>query len=139
MSRLPSTINPQPSTNLLCLPYQPLEELAGSLSAADLQVVVMGEKFVGTIHPCKIYNIFSVAAPVLYIGPSPSHASEILDLMGPHPLTGRAAHGDVEGVIDCIQQVRALAQRDFEGFGKIAAQFSKDVLLPQLVAVIEGR
>jgi len=134
----PSTIDHQPSSNLLCLPYQPLEELAGSLSAADLQVVVMGERFVGTIHPCKIYNIFSLAAPVLYIGPSPSHASEILDDMGAHPLSGRAAHGDVEAVIRIIERVRALAgQRDFEAFGKVAAQFSKDVLLPKLVAVIE--
>ena len=76
---------------------------------------------------------------MLYIGPSPSHASEILDEMRAHPLSGRAAHGDVEAVIRIIERVRALAgQRDFEGFGKIAAQFSKDVLLPKLVAVIEG-
>ena len=31
-------------------------------------------------HPCKIYNILSVAAPVLYIGRRPSHLSEIVDL-----------------------------------------------------------
>ena len=48
--------------NILCLPYQPLAELAGSLSAADLHVVVMGDPFVGTIHPCKIYNILTVGA-----------------------------------------------------------------------------
>jgi colanic acid biosynthesis glycosyl transferase WcaI len=34
-------------SNVACLPYQPLDELAGSLSAADLQVVVMGNEFVG--------------------------------------------------------------------------------------------
>ena len=54
--------------NILCLPYQPIEELSGSLSAADLHVVVMGEPFVGIVHPCKIYNILAVGAPVLYIG-----------------------------------------------------------------------
>ncbi|MBZ5696428.1 MAG: glycosyltransferase family 4 protein [Acidobacteriia bacterium] len=62
-------------SNILCLPYQPLDQLAGSLSAADLHVVVMGNGFVGLVHPCKIYNILSVGAPVLYIGPRPSTCS----------------------------------------------------------------
>src|SRR5678816_811521 len=35
--------------NVKCLPYQPLDELSNSLSAADLQVIVMGEKFVGIV------------------------------------------------------------------------------------------
>ena len=56
-------------------------EVAGSLSAADLHVVVMGEAFVGIVHPCKIYNILAVGAPVLYLGPCPSHVTEILDEM----------------------------------------------------------
>ena len=63
--------------NVKCLPYQPLNELSHSLSAADLHVVVMGEGFVGIVHPCKIYNILSVGAPVLYIGPTPSHVTDI--------------------------------------------------------------
>src|ERR1043165_3908995 len=32
--------------NILCLPYQAREDLAGALSAADLHAVVMGEPFV---------------------------------------------------------------------------------------------
>ena len=57
--------------NILCLPYQPMEKLSGSLSAADLHVVVLGEKFVGIVHPSKIYNILNIDVPVLYIGPQP--------------------------------------------------------------------
>jgi hypothetical protein len=64
---------------VLCLPYQPLNQLAGSLSAADLHVVVMGDAMLGLVHPCKIYNILSVGAPVLYIGPRPSHITDIMD------------------------------------------------------------
>ena len=30
------------------------------------------------MHPCKIYNIFAVGAPVLYIGPERSHVTEAL-------------------------------------------------------------
>jgi hypothetical protein len=64
-------------SNVKCLPYQPLNELSNSLSAADLHVVVMGDEFVGIVHPCKVYNILSVGAPVLYVGPEPSHITDI--------------------------------------------------------------
>ena len=69
-------------SNVQCLPYQPLNELSNSLSAADLHVVVMGEKFVGIVHPCKVYNILSIGAPVLYIGPEPSHVTDIASQHG---------------------------------------------------------
>src|ERR1700722_17676099 len=65
-------------SNILCLPYQPLAELAGALSAADLHLVVMGNPFVGLVHPCKIYNILRIGSPLLYIGPQLSHISEII-------------------------------------------------------------
>ena len=41
------------AANVLCLPYQALDQLSGVLSAADLHVVVMGNRFVGIVHPCK--------------------------------------------------------------------------------------
>src|SRR6185503_3701056 len=43
--------------NVRTIPYQPREKLSASLSAADVHVVVMGEPFVGLVHPCKVYNI----------------------------------------------------------------------------------
>jgi len=46
--------------NIVCLPYQARDQIAGSLSAADLHVVVMGDAFVGITHPCKIYNALRV-------------------------------------------------------------------------------
>ena len=63
-------------TNVLCLPYQPLSQLSASLSAADAHVVAMGDAMLGLVHPCKIYNILSIAAPVIYIGPAqPRHGN----------------------------------------------------------------
>jgi glycosyltransferase involved in cell wall biosynthesis len=119
-------------TKILCLPYQPLNLLSAYLSAADLHVVVMGAAFVGLVHPCKIYNILSIGAPVLYIGPQPSHLSEILGESGGE----QAAHGDVEGVIRAIQKVKTSC-----GFrpGTVAGNltFSKQTLLPKLVAELE--
>ena len=114
------------------LPYQPLNALSGPLSAADLHVVVMGEKFVGIVHPCKIYNIMSVGAPVLYIGPQPSHVTDL----GSHHRSGEfflTRPGDVDSVTEnillaCEQQVRVKETRIF----------SKDRILPQLVDAIGG-
>src|SRR5215217_6238034 len=40
-------------SNILCLPYRPLDELSASLSAADLHLVAMGIHFTGLVHPCK--------------------------------------------------------------------------------------
>ena len=124
--------------NILCLPYQPLAELAGSLSAADLHVVVMGDPFVGTIHPCKIYNILTVGAPELYLGPEPSHLADILASMGRSPHTARVAHGQPEAAVAEIKRIAALGTRgEPELFRRTAERFSVHTLRPQQVKLLE--
>jgi putative colanic acid biosynthesis glycosyltransferase WcaI len=126
-------------SNLLCLPYQPLDQLAGMLSAADLHLVVMGNPFVGIIHPCKIYNILRVGSPLLYIGPQPSHISEILQALNGELFHARAGHGEVDRVIECIEAARTKTARANENRTMpLAERFSKTALLPRLVAVLEG-
>ncbi|HET7113925.1 MAG TPA: glycosyltransferase family 4 protein, partial [Pyrinomonadaceae bacterium] len=107
--------------NVRCLPYQPLDELSSSLSAADLHVVVMGESFVGIVHPCKIYNIMSVGAPTLYIGPHPSH---ITDLASSNYQIFFARHGETRDVVTHIFKARACERRPLHAF-------SKHTLLPE--------
>jgi colanic acid biosynthesis glycosyl transferase WcaI len=138
-----SAFSLQPSafslSNILCLPYQPLEQLAGSLSAADLHVVVMGNEFVGLVHPCKIYNILSVAAPVLYIGPRPSHLSELLEGLNQEYPCAAAAQGEVGRVVQEIERVRrqpGVAGR--QAPARVRASFSKEVLLPRLIEELEA-
>jgi len=115
-------------SNVLILPYQPLPELSGSLSAADLHVVVMGDAFVGIVHPSKIYNIISIGAPALYIGPQPSHISELA-----LPIIHKD-HGDIDGVTKAIAQAsRQPARTSYE-----TGIFKKEKLLPQLLRAIEG-
>ncbi|HEX7329888.1 MAG TPA: glycosyltransferase family 4 protein [Pyrinomonadaceae bacterium] len=116
-------------SNVKCLPYQPLNELSSSLSAADLHTVVMGEKFVGIVHPCKVYNILSVGAPVLYIGPEPSHVTDIATQQGKFFL---ARHGDVDAVVTAILEARQFRER------QPVTPFAKQHLLPQLIEVIEA-
>jgi colanic acid biosynthesis glycosyl transferase WcaI len=118
-------------SNVKCLPYQPLDALSSSLSAADLHVVVMGEKFVGIVHPCKVYNIMSVGAPTLYIGPTPSHVTDIASQQQSRFLLTR--HGDVQGV------TRAILEATQRRRQQPVRTFSKETLLPQLVNVIEAR
>ncbi len=124
---------------VICLPYQPLEQLSASLSAADLHVVVMGDALVGLVHPCKIYNILNVAAPVLFIGPRPSHLTEILDQLGDGDRVGIAGHGDVDAVAQQVRRIRqAAGQQARLATNAITARFSRDALLPRLVAEIEA-
>lgn len=65
--------------NVRSLPYQPMEHLRFSLSAADVHMVAMEEDVVGIVHPCKIYGAMAVGRPILLLGPSPCHASDILE------------------------------------------------------------
>lgn len=120
--------------NVKCLPYQPLNELSSSLSAADLHVVVMGEGFVGIVHPCKIYNIALIGAPALYIGPQPSHVTDIAAQHGKFFLT---RHGDVEGVTAAILEANR-SYRSYRTYRAYDHAFSKQSLLPQLIEIIES-
>jgi glycosyltransferase involved in cell wall biosynthesis len=142
LSRPLSQRMPQ-AVNLLCLPYQPLNQLSAALSAADLHVVVMGDAFVGIVHPCKIYNILSVGAPVLYIGPRPSHLSEILDSLQDHPPCAAVQHGDVAGVLDHIARVREAqsAKREARSArreARSARREAQSASLPVLIALLES-
>ncbi len=119
--------------NVKCFPYQPLGDLSSSLSAADLHVVVMGQEFVGIVHPCKIYNIMSIGAPVLYIGPEPSHVSDIAAQHASRFLLTR--HGDVGGVSAGILEAVKLKRRAND---QPEAAFSKRALLPKLIHLIEA-
>ena len=92
--------------NILCLPYQHRSELSASLSAADLHIVLMGQNFVGIVHPCKIYNILAIACPVIYIGPSPSPTLDTLEQLDLKASYTALAHGDVVGLVRHIHRFR---------------------------------
>jgi hypothetical protein len=125
--------------NMTCLPYQPLDHLAGSLSAADLHLVVMGDPFVGIVHPCKAYNIIRVGVPLLYIGPEPSHISEMLAQADSQLTWRRAGHGQVDMVVRHILDLKAAASESRSGPGASTLdQFSAETLLPRLASLLES-
>jgi hypothetical protein len=123
--------------NVMLLPYRPLDALAGSLSAADLHVVLMGEQFVGTVHPCKIYNVLATGSPFLHIGPSPNHITELF--AGCPSQSGYfAAHGETDTVVSHIRKAVALGPRREPAHMELARVFSGTVLVPRLTAILES-
>ncbi len=129
-----ATVRERNLTNVLCLPYQPLEDLAYSLSAADVHVVSLGENMVGIIHPCKVYGAMAVGRPVLYFGPRPSHISDLLDNA---PFGRHVSHGDVEGALATIRELEAMSPQQRQHMGELAQRvldsaFTQDLLCNRL-------
>ncbi|MGA3087530.1 MAG: glycosyltransferase family 4 protein [Terriglobales bacterium] len=122
-------------SNILCLPYQPLNRLSASLSAADLHVVVMGDKFVGIVHPCKVYNVLAVGVPFLYIGPVESHVQDIISRAGTAAYA--ATHGDVDTVASSILRASSRPADGSACPSPLSREFSSEVVLRRMIAVIE--
>ncbi|MDZ4401072.1 glycosyltransferase family 4 protein [Prosthecobacter sp.] len=124
--------------NITCLPYQPMEKLSGSLSAADLHLVVMGDPFVGIVHPCKIYNILTLGIPFLFIGPEQSHGADLARRLN-DTMHGRVAHnGERDAIVKQIREAMALGPRPVnEAAQALGAEFSHAVLCPRLAQIIE--
>ena len=119
--------------NIVSLPYQPLSKISASLSAADIHAVVMGDPFVGIVHPCKLYNILRVGAPVLYIGPAESHVTDVLSTGVAEHYDAR--HRDVESVVGQIRMAAHRRQRPRET--GVAEQFSAARLMPRIISALE--
>lgn len=102
-------------THVRSLPYEPLEALRYSLSAADVHLVALGEPFVGVIHPCKVYGAMAVSRPVLFLGPAPSH---IDDLLSQGRFGWRIAHGDVEGAVRTLREIVATPAEQLRAMGE---------------------
>jgi glycosyltransferase involved in cell wall biosynthesis len=126
--------------NILSLPYQPLEKIKYSLSAADLHVVTLGDNMPGIIHPCKIYGAMAVGRPVLFIGPHPSHASE---LVRRHRVGWQIEQGDVSGAVEALRRITSLPAAELSEMGQraraaIREKYSKDRLCGALCTVVEA-
>ena len=128
------------ATNILDLPYQPIERLRFSLSAADVHLVSLGERGVGIVHPCKVYGAMSVGRPVLFLGPRPSHVAELID---DYQIGRQVAHGDVDGMVAAIEELVAMPTPLRDAMGArakraVRAELSKTALCRRLGDVVEA-
>ncbi len=127
-------------SNAISLPYQPLADLRFSLSAADVHIVSLGSDMVGIIHPCKVYGAMAVARPVLFLGPKPSHISDLLDR---HNFGLHISHGDVDAAEKAIHTFFTTERSKLEEMGQTAqhllrSSLSQDQLCGQFCDEVES-
>lgn len=125
--------------NIRSLPYQPLDAIRYSLSAADVHVVSVGPGVVGIVHPCKVYGAMAVHRPILLLGPTPCHVSDMIEQ---HRLGWQVAHGDVAGAERAIRQMLATGVEELAAMGDRAAEvirtgFSRQLLQTRFCDVLQ--
>ncbi len=109
--------------NILSLPYQPIEAIRYSLSAADVQVVSIANEAVGIVHSCKIYGAMAVGRPVLSLGPRASHAG---DIVMQEKIGWACEQGDVEGLVATLLDIVHLPREELEEMGLRAIRAIRD-------------
>jgi len=122
--------------NVVCMGYRPLSELSASLSGADLHVVVMGDAFVGIVHPCKVYNILTLGIPLLYVGPEPSPITETVARIGSSYPVWSARHGELGRVASSILSAATAGEQRFAVNAAIAGEFAQDYLVSRFLAAL---
>lgn len=126
------------------LPYQPIDSLSASLSAADVQAVVLGSPMVGTIHPSKVYNILAVGSRILYVGPEASHISDVMETRSVVQSNGdarrymRVDFHRAEEIAAWLKECSAVWDENESQTAQTGCEeFSEARLLPRIVQVIE--
>lgn len=128
-------------SNIIYLPYQERNQIKYSLSAADLHIVVMGEPFVGIVHPCKVYGILCIGTPFVLIGPEESHVGDIIK---ENQIGYQVTHGDSKRLVEIIEQTINLSIDEKNRIrntsqGLIKEQFSKEILCSRLIEICNGK
>jgi hypothetical protein len=110
------------------------------LSTLEIEIIDLFVQFSRILgHPCKIYSVLGVGAPVLYIGPWPSHVSEIFDALNNELACAWCGHGDVEEVVREIKSLRGqTANAPRHGLISGRSRFAKEALLPMLIKEFEA-
>ncbi len=134
-----ATIAEHAPRNIVSLPYQPLDRIKYSLSAADVHLVSVGDTVVGVVHPCKVYGAMAVARPILLLGPDPCHVS---DLLNEHRLGWHIMHGDVDAAADAIRAIVRTPTAELKAMGTrgrdvIATRLGKQALCGRFCDVLE--
>jgi glycosyltransferase involved in cell wall biosynthesis len=125
--------------NIRSFPYQPLDSIRFSLSAADAHVVSIGDGLVGIVHPCKVYGAMAVSRPVLFVGPALSHVGELIDRL---KIGWQVAHGDVENAVSTIREMMETPADERTAMGRrareaTAGDLGRNSLLRRFCDVLE--
>ena len=126
------------ASNIRSLPYQPLEMIKYSLSAADVHLVTVGDGIVGVVHPSKIYGAMSIGRPILITGPTECHATA---LVAPTSAGYQVQNGDAEGAAKAIEKMadmptEQLAKMGTNGRALIRRDFSRKKLRSEFIDLL---
>ncbi len=108
--------------NIISLPYQPLDTIKYSLSAADVHIVSIGNGLVGVVHPCKVYGAMAVQRPILLLGPDPCHVS---DLIRDEKIGWLIEHGDVSRALEVIGEIVSTPKGELDAMGSRARELTE--------------
>ena len=101
--------------NIRTMPYQPRDQLAESLSAADLHVISMHPEITGCLMPSKMYGILASGTPILAIVPPETEVAEVVEQ---ESVGFSVAPGDLKG----IEQQIVWCASHREGFAEMESR-----------------
>jgi glycosyltransferase involved in cell wall biosynthesis len=107
----------RPDSRVQLLPYEPRERLRASLSAADVHLASLSRPWQGLIVPSKVQAAFSVARPVLFVGPRDNESAAWVEQSGGGWVVGE---GDVAGLLGAVEQAADAAERSRRGQAALA-------------------
>ena len=111
------------SKNILSLPYQALDQIKYSLSAADVQIVSFGNEMVGIVHPCKLYSAMAIGKPILLLGPKYSALGRIVL---EHQIGWCVSHEDQKEMKRLLEEIPKMTSIDLNIKGNKAKQLVVD-------------
>jgi colanic acid biosynthesis glycosyl transferase WcaI len=114
-------------SNIVQLPYEHRNNIHNSLGAADLHVVILGNGQVGYTHPNKIYGAMFIGKPIIYIGPNPSHISDILNKLNGNI---EVMHGDDITLTSKILLFASQPKEERKNIGEKNFQFANKEFSP---------
>jgi glycosyltransferase involved in cell wall biosynthesis len=106
--------------NTIQLPYQPRSMLSESLCSADVHVVIMGDEFVGLVHPSKIYGTMACGRPTVFIGPDQCHVADFIRRSDSGFVVN---HGDSNGLAGVFQKLYKMSKEERMKMGANASTF----------------
>jgi hypothetical protein len=125
--------------NIVQLPYQDRDKMHFSMGAADIHVVVQGNGCTGFTHPNKIYGAMFIGRPIVYIGPVPSHITDILEEC---PGNISVEHGHDRLLVEKLYEFAQRTDAEKENIGRRNIEYarqhcSKSTLIDALIVEIE--
>ncbi len=124
---------------IISLPYQSLETIKYSLSAADVHIVSFGDAMVGVVHPSKFYSAIALGKPILYLGPAESALGRIVER---HSIGWCVPHGAQAELEELLRTIPDLSKKDLLEMGERARclaqqRYSRELLCGRVCDVLE--